>query len=332
MTTMSSDPFMKAAIEDARQGLAEGGIPIGSVLVQDGKIIGRGHNRRIQKGSAILHGEMDALENAGRLPATVYRECTIYTTLSPCSMCSGAILLYGIPKVVIGENQTFMGEELIWAYGQYDCYSSLQIYIPSKDLQLFITANNNLMSDPARLIYGDATSSLFVLSFLKNFVFPEEDFPILISKDAIKYEQENDSPLRRETLLAQALAESFLARFNTDRMQSSSQILDYVFATYPAYTSYADLSVLHNLIFLKDIAAYMEMEPFTLYDLQIGQIAEVMLQKDPLNPYLNVYLGNFYDKKGDIEQARMHYQRIVEAPNFSHFWYTNEANAWLGSH
>lgn len=105
------DEFMKAAIEEAQLGLSEGGIPIGSVLVHKGKIIGRGHNKRIQSGSPTLHGEMDALENAGRQSAKVYRECTIYTTLSPCSMCSGAILLYGIPKVVIGENQTFMGEE-----------------------------------------------------------------------------------------------------------------------------------------------------------------------------------------------------------------------------
>ena len=106
-----SDPFLAAAIAEARQGLAEGGIPIGSVIVHQGRIIGRGHNRRVQQGSAILHGEMDALENAGRQPASVYRECVLYTTLSPCSMCSGAILLYGIPQVVIGENQTFLGEE-----------------------------------------------------------------------------------------------------------------------------------------------------------------------------------------------------------------------------
>jgi cytosine deaminase len=105
------DPFLTAAIEEAERGLAEGGIPIGSVLVHDGKIIGRGHNRRVQRGSPILHGEMDALENAGRYPARVYRTSTIYTTLSPCSMCSGAIALYGIPRVVIGENVTFMGEE-----------------------------------------------------------------------------------------------------------------------------------------------------------------------------------------------------------------------------
>ena len=105
------DIYLQAAIDEAQQGLAEGGIPIGSVLVHHGKIIGRGHNRRVQKGSAILHGEMDALENAGRLPASVYKESVLYTTLSPCAMCTGAILLYGIPKVVIGENRTFMGEE-----------------------------------------------------------------------------------------------------------------------------------------------------------------------------------------------------------------------------
>jgi len=105
------DDFLRAALDEAAQGLREGGIPIGSVLVHQGRVIGRGHNRRVQKGSAILHGEMDALENAGRQTASVYQESVIYTTLSPCPMCSGAILLYGIPKVVIGENQTFMGEE-----------------------------------------------------------------------------------------------------------------------------------------------------------------------------------------------------------------------------
>ena len=105
------DQFMQAAIEEAKNGLNEGGIPIGSVIVHNGKIIGRGHNRRVQKGSAILHGEMDALENAGRQPAPVYKESVLYTTLSPCPMCSGAIILYGIPKVIIGENKTFLGEE-----------------------------------------------------------------------------------------------------------------------------------------------------------------------------------------------------------------------------
>ena len=104
---------LSAAIDEARLGEREGGIPIGSVIVYRGEIIGRGHNRRVQRGSVVLHGEMDALENAGRRPASVYRESVIYTTLSPCAMCSGAILLYGIPRVVVGENRTFLGEEAL---------------------------------------------------------------------------------------------------------------------------------------------------------------------------------------------------------------------------
>lgn len=105
------DQFLEAAIEEAKKGLEEGGIPIGSVLVIDEKIVGRGHNRRVQKGSAILHAEMDCLENAGRLKSLDYKKATLYSTLSPCDMCSGAALLYGIPKIVIGENQTFKGPE-----------------------------------------------------------------------------------------------------------------------------------------------------------------------------------------------------------------------------
>ncbi|GAB63473.1 MAG: nucleoside deaminase [Candidatus Jettenia sp.] len=105
------DEFLEAAIEEAKKGLTEGGIPIGSVLVIDGRIVSRGHNRRVQKGSAVLHAEMDCLENAGRLKASDYRRGTLYSTLSPCDMCSGAVLLYGIPKVIIGENRTFLGPE-----------------------------------------------------------------------------------------------------------------------------------------------------------------------------------------------------------------------------
>ncbi len=105
------DRFLKAAIDEARKGKLDGGIPIGSVLVYGSEIIGRGHNRRVQRGSPILHAEMDALESAGRLPAKVYRESSLYTTLSPCAMCSGAIVLYGIPRVIIGENRSFVGEE-----------------------------------------------------------------------------------------------------------------------------------------------------------------------------------------------------------------------------
>ena len=105
------DKYLREAIKEARKGLDEGGIPIGSVIVYRDEVIGRGHNKRVQSGSVILHGEMDAFENAGRQPAKVYRECTLYTTLSPCPMCTGTILLYGIPKVIIGENRTFLGAE-----------------------------------------------------------------------------------------------------------------------------------------------------------------------------------------------------------------------------
>lgn len=134
------DEFLKAAFEEAQKGYAEGGIPIGSVLVHQGKIIGKGHNKRVQQGSVVLHGEMDALENAGRQPASVYQECTLYTTLSPCPMCSGTILLYGIPKVVIAENKTFLGEEeLLRSRGvnvvvadDTACYELMQQFIQEK--------------------------------------------------------------------------------------------------------------------------------------------------------------------------------------------------------
>lgn len=108
---MKRDPFFQAAVDEARQGLAEGGVPIGAVLVHHGTIIGRGHNLRVQLGDPLLHGEMSAFRSAGRLPARVYRACVLYTTLSPCSMCSGTALLYKIPKIVIGENETFLGAE-----------------------------------------------------------------------------------------------------------------------------------------------------------------------------------------------------------------------------
>jgi cytosine deaminase len=129
--------YLSVAIEEARQGLSEGGIPIGAALVADGGVLGAGHNRRIQQGSPIRHGETDALENAGRQPASVYRRATMYTTLSPCDMCTGAILLYGIPRVVIGENRTFMGaEDLLRARGvevvvadDSECVSLMESFI-----------------------------------------------------------------------------------------------------------------------------------------------------------------------------------------------------------
>jgi cytosine/creatinine deaminase len=135
--------FMLAAISEAKKGMAEGGIPIGAVLVHKGSIIGSGHNKRVQNNSVIMHGETDALENAGRLPASAYRECELYTTLSPCPMCTGAILLYGIPRVIIGENKTFMGEEeLLRERGV--AVEVLQDETCIKLMQEFISANPEL--------------------------------------------------------------------------------------------------------------------------------------------------------------------------------------------
>ncbi|MDD2386971.1 MAG: nucleoside deaminase [Bacteroidales bacterium] len=140
------DEFLKEAIIEAKKSLQEGGIPIGSILVYNGKIIGRGHNQRVQKKSVILHGEMNALENAGRQSASVYKECVLYTTLSPCSMCSGAILLYGIPKVIIGENQTFMGSEKLLKDNDVDV-----IVLDNKEcinlMENFINSNPDLWNE-----------------------------------------------------------------------------------------------------------------------------------------------------------------------------------------
>jgi cytosine deaminase len=140
------DPFLQAAIDEARAGLAAGGIPIGSVLVCDGRIIGRGHNQRVQKGSVIHHAEMNCLENAGRLPASVYQRCTLYSTLSPCPMCSGAILLYKIPQVIIGENETFKGpEEYVRSQGVK--VDVLQDPTCVRMMQEFISANPELWNE-----------------------------------------------------------------------------------------------------------------------------------------------------------------------------------------
>lgn len=144
--TAKVDKYLTAAIEEAEKGLREGGLPIGSVLVHNDEIIGRGHNRRIQKGSTVLHGEMDALENAGRLSASVYKASKLYTTLSPCSMCSGAILLYGIPTVVIAENINFMGEEeLLRSRGvQLHVLQNTQCI---EMMKTFIDENSNLWNE-----------------------------------------------------------------------------------------------------------------------------------------------------------------------------------------
>ncbi|WP_350286501.1 serine hydrolase domain-containing protein [uncultured Croceitalea sp.] len=225
-------------------------------------------------------------------------------------------------------SETFLGKRLIWAYGQYDCYSSLWLKVPSDNITIILLANNNLMSDPARLIYGNATSSLFVISALKNLVFDSTDIP-LFSNNQTAYNGSSD--LHRENLRAQALAASFMARFDSKEMDHSIQLLRLLFSKYPNYLEYANLALLHNLLFLKEVAFHMEMEELIEFDQQIVEIGEHLLQKHPENPYANYYLASFYEKKERVDKTAFYYQRIVEAKNFSNFWYTSEAKQWLAS-
>ena len=226
-------------------------------------------------------------------------------------------------------NKKFKDLNLVWAYGQYDCYSSLFLKIPEQHITLTILANNNLMSDPARLIYGDAMSSLFVLSFLKNYVYKIEGMPLFENTDSNAGTPDASSEFYRKKLLAEALSESFMARFDADKLQSSATLLHKVFEEHPNYLDYADLNLLHNLSFLKDIAFYMELGDFNDFDTHIIKIGEKLLSLDPNNPYVNVYLGTFYDRNGDIDKARYYFKQIRDAENFSRNWYTVESENWL---
>ena len=211
--------------------------------------------------------------------------------------------------------QYINGVQLIWGYGQYDSYSSLFLKIPDRKYTLILLANNNLMSDPARLIYGDVSSSLFALSFLKNYIFNTVSPP---------------SPLLiRKQLLAQALASSFMSRFDDKEWKKSIELLQIVFDTYPNYLEYADLNLLHNLMFLKTVAFHREFGEFSRFDDKIESIGNKLLSQDPHNPYANVYLGDYYSSKGNNEKAKLHYKKIVDSKNFSPFWYTGIAKNWL---
>jgi len=223
-------------------------------------------------------------------------------------------------------NQQFENLNMVWAYGQYDCYSSLLLKIPSENITLTLLANNSLLSDPARLIYGDATSSMFALSFLKNYVLGLTEMPLFEKQDSISKDPRNKE-FHREKILAQALADSYMARYDPEKMQSSAKLLHHVFSQYPDYLEYADLSLLHNLSFLKDVA--MELGEFNDFDTQLENIGTSLLALEPNNPYLHIYLGTFYARTGNNEKAKHHFENIVGANNFSKNWYTNEAQQWL---
>lgn len=224
--------------------------------------------------------------------------------------------------------QKYLEEHLFWGYGQYDSYSSLYLKVPEKGLTLIILANNNLMSDPARLIYGDVTKSLFVMSFLKNFVFEKSDVKLLESMEDLKSNSDMDA-FRRDKLLAQSLSASFMARFDDKQIDLSKSILTTVFKTFPDYKSYSNMSVLHNLMFLKDVAFYMELGEMNDFDAQIEELAQMELKEDPNNPYVNSYMGNYYDRKGNTAKAKLYFSTIVNAANLSPNWYTQEAQSWL---
>lgn len=225
-------------------------------------------------------------------------------------------------------NQQFENLNIVWAYGQYDCYSSLLLKIPSEKVSLILLANNSLLSDPARLINGDVTSSLFALSFLKNYVLELNEIPLFEKQDSIT-EPLSDTDFYRKKILGQALAESYMARFDPEKLETSAKLLNHIFSEYPNYLEYADLNLLHNLSFLKDVAFYMELGEFNDFDTQILDIGKQILQKEPSNPYANTYLGTYYARKGNTEKARSYFEIIVNAKNYSSNWYTKEAQQWL---
>lgn len=229
--------------------------------------------------------------------------------------------------------QNFKGKRLIWGYGQYDCYSSLLLKVPEENITLFLAANNNLLSDPPRLIYGDVTYSLFALSFLKNYVFDLLDIPLFENEVSLTTLEtrvnQNNSPFYLKKLLAQALAESFLARYDSVKSDRSKIILKNVFKLFPDFIQYGDLTLMHNLSYLKDLSAYLGQGDFTGFDHQLREIGLKLIALDDDNPYANYYMANYYLSKNKSDSTRVCYDRILKAKNFSANWYTKEAENWM---
>lgn len=230
-------------------------------------------------------------------------------------------------------SQKFQNQDLIWGYGQYDCYSSLFFKVPDKNLTLIIAANNNLMSDPARLIYGDATYSLFALSFLKNYVLDLTNEPLFETSTSLKTIERRinskKSAFYHKKLLAQSISESFMARYDSSQRKMSTVILEKVFKLYPGYENFADLTLLHNLSFLKAISLIKEQKNFMKFDVELEKIGMKLLKIDSENPYANYYLATYFSSKGANDIALKYYEKIVNAKNFSKNWYTSEAENWI---
>ncbi|AXT18649.1 class A beta-lactamase-related serine hydrolase [Flavobacteriaceae bacterium AU392] len=231
--------------------------------------------------------------------------------------------------------QKFMNKKLQWGYGQYDCYSSLFLKVPDKNLTFIIAANNNLMSDPARLINGDVTTSLFALSFLKNYVFNlpeislfEEEQSLGTLKNKIS---DTNSEFYRKKLIAQLSAESYMSRFDDTKTTFSKKILNQLFELFPEYENYGDLNLLFNLQFLKLITTMRDQPELVDFDVQYQKIGKKLLSEDSNNPYANYYMANYYQMKNDIDSTSHFYHKIIDAKNFSPWWYTNEAEQWIKS-
>ncbi len=231
--------------------------------------------------------------------------------------------------------QTFLGEQLIWGYGQYDCYSSLFLKVPSKNLTYIIAANNNLMSDPARLINGDLTTSLFAMSFLKNYVFHFDEMPLFEKTASLTTIRNNINDTNREfyrkKLIAQASAEAYMMRFDNSYGDRSKAILKEYFNLYSNDETNADLTLLFNLQFLKTMATMREEPEFTAFDTEYKKIGTQLLSIDTHNPYANYYMANYYQTKNNIDSTTHFFKKIIDAENFSPWWYTNEAKQWLDS-
>ena len=239
----------------------------------------------------------------------------------------------GLPYGLGVFTQEFMNEKLVWGYGQYDCYSSLFLKVPKQDLTLIIAANNNLMSDPARLIDGDVTYSLFALSFLKNFVFGLEEEPLFENRTSLETLEHrltnNKSEFLRKKLMAQSLAATFMSRFNDREGTMSKQILNTLFNHFPDYKDYGDLLLMRNLYMLKFMDDIREKEEFTDFDHKFTDLGELLLEGDENNPYANYYMAHFFQMKELHDRSFIYYKNIVEAKNFSPWWYTKEAQRWI---
>ncbi len=231
--------------------------------------------------------------------------------------------------------QEFMNEKLEWGYGQYDCYSSLYLKVPSKNITFIIAANNNLMSDPARLINGDVTTSMFAQSFLKNFVFNLTEAPLFETEESlisIENRIENTSKeFYRKKLIAQISAENYMSRFDTAKSEYSKVLQQELFTLFPDYEDYGDLNILFNLQFSKIIRAMRNEPELTNFDEAYKKIANKLFSIDKDNPYANYYMANYYQIKNEIDSVSFFYNKIVNAKNFSPWWYTNEAKQWLAS-